>query len=180
MKVVLVRHAIAQDREDYRLQGGTDDDLRPLTLDGIRRMKKAAKGLVKLIKRPDLILTSPLVRAQQTTEILTAVFAKEWKEHTSASPIPMMTLDLLRPEEHPKHLGDWMKAQTDDLNDDSWLVVVGHEPQLSAVVGWSLGATARSPIVMKKGGVCLLQFPHHLEAGKGQLLWLATSPMLRN
>src|ERR1700704_4230817 len=70
MDLLLVRHAIAFDRDRHRWQ---DDGDRPLSEAGVRRARKAAAGLKKLTKRPERLLTSPLVRARQPAQILTDV-----------------------------------------------------------------------------------------------------------
>ena len=67
MKVLLVRHAIAVDRDTP----GISDHLRPLTEEGAARFRKTARSLADLLT-PDLLLTSPLLRAKQTAEILSA------------------------------------------------------------------------------------------------------------
>jgi phosphohistidine phosphatase len=70
MDLLIVRHAIAYERDRARWR---EDALRPLSPAGIRRARKAAAGLKELTARPERLLTSPLVRAQQTARILTAV-----------------------------------------------------------------------------------------------------------
>ena len=62
----LVRHAIAADRGPKYPK----DDERPLTREGKSRMKAVVAGWRKLAPDLDLILTSPLVRAQSTAEIV--------------------------------------------------------------------------------------------------------------
>src|SRR5882757_2248625 len=70
MDLLIVRHAIAFDRDRHRWH---EDAARPLSPAGIRRARKAAAGLKKLIARPQRLLSSPLVRARQTAQILTDV-----------------------------------------------------------------------------------------------------------
>src|SRR6201989_3363574 len=70
MDLLIVRHAIAFERDRARWH---DDATRPLSPAGIRRARKAAAGLKELTARPARLLTSPLVRAQQTASILTTV-----------------------------------------------------------------------------------------------------------
>jgi phosphohistidine phosphatase SixA len=71
MKLYLVRHAIAEDRTpDHE-----DDSMRPLTDKGRDKMRRIASGLKSLGVTPDLIVSSPYVRASQTASIL----AKELK-----------------------------------------------------------------------------------------------------
>src|ERR1044072_5656017 len=67
-ELYLIRHAIAAERGD----AWPDDSKRPLTESGIARMRKAARGLARLDVTIDLILSSPLVRARQTADIVAA------------------------------------------------------------------------------------------------------------
>ena len=93
MNLLVVRHGLAEDREAFK-RTGRSDDLRPLTDRGRRRMRRNARGLAKVI-RPDLLVTSPLTRAVQTAEILSAAFELE----------VATTLEALRPDESPDPLG---------------------------------------------------------------------------
>src|SRR5450631_3878076 len=70
MELLIVRHAIAFERDRQRWR---DDGARPLSPAGIRQARKAAAGLKEFSKAPDRLLTSPLVRARQTAQILTEV-----------------------------------------------------------------------------------------------------------
>jgi broad specificity phosphatase PhoE len=65
MKLYLVRHAIAEDSAGYE-----DDSLRPLTEKGRERMKRIAAALMEIGVQPDLIVSSPYLRASQTASIL--------------------------------------------------------------------------------------------------------------
>src|SRR5580765_5134354 len=66
MRIYLMRHGPAGNRDTW-----TDDDsLRPLTEKGERRTRAAADGLKRLNPAIDVLLTSPLVRARQTAEIV--------------------------------------------------------------------------------------------------------------
>src|SRR5262245_28722186 len=62
----IVRHAIAAERSEK----WPDDSKRPLTNTGASRWRFGVKGLSALRPEIDLVLTSPLVRAAQTAEIL--------------------------------------------------------------------------------------------------------------
>jgi len=70
MELLIIRHAIAFERGRDRWR---DDAERPLSPAGIRRSRQAAAGLKEFSKAPDRLLTSPLVRARQTAQILTDV-----------------------------------------------------------------------------------------------------------
>ena len=76
MKLLVIRHGPAGDREAWATEG-RDDRLRPLTPDGKKEMRQVAKGLRTLIPGIDLIATSPLVRAAQTAEIVAKQYATE-------------------------------------------------------------------------------------------------------
>ena len=65
MELVFLRHGAAADREDWK---GDDAD-RPLTADGADRTKDVVRGLKALKVKPDVILSSPLLRARETAEI---------------------------------------------------------------------------------------------------------------
>src|SRR4030095_12916268 len=67
-ELYLVRHAIAEERGEK----WPDDGKRPLTPDGMTRMRKTARGLERLGVTVDVILSSPLVRTRQTADILSA------------------------------------------------------------------------------------------------------------
>src|SRR5262249_18753372 len=67
MELLLVRHAIAAERDPSRWP---DDRDRPLTSQGEERMRRAARGLGRIAPEVDLAFASPLVRAWRTAEIL--------------------------------------------------------------------------------------------------------------
>jgi phosphohistidine phosphatase len=59
VNLLVIRHGIAIEGEDW--QG--DDELRPLTDDGVRKMQKGADGLHAIVDVIDVVAASPLVRA---------------------------------------------------------------------------------------------------------------------
>ena len=61
-----IRHGLAEERGD----AWPDDTKRPLTDEGMSRMRKSARGLARVGVTIDVVLTSPLVRARQTAEIV--------------------------------------------------------------------------------------------------------------
>jgi len=66
MRLYIVRHAIALPRGTPQIE----DDDRALTEEGIAKMQQAAEGLRGLGYIPELILSSPLLRARQTARIV--------------------------------------------------------------------------------------------------------------
>jgi len=163
MELLIVRHAIAVERGDAAYP---NDNERPLTPDGIHKFRAAARGLKSLGARPERILSSLLVRARQTAEILRDVLAGD------------IDLDF---SDHLAPGGDYgaLLRQVATLGADS-VAVVGHEPHLSGLVSYSLvGGAARASLLLKKGAAALVVFDGPAEAGRGTLEWLAQPGVLR-
>src|SRR5262249_34941138 len=160
--LLIVRHAIAYDRDPHRW---AQDAERPLSPAGMRRARKAAAGLKQLTLRPQRLLTSPLVRARQTAQILTEVAG--WPEAEEASELspgePALALLALLAKDRSK-----------------LTAVVGHQPGLGQLLGACLlGGGGALPIEMKKNAVACVSFDGRPRAGHAALLWLATPRMLR-
>jgi len=163
MKLLLIRHAIAEEREDFA-RTGKDDRLRPLTEEGRKKMKQGAKGLREIVPEIDLLATSPLTRAAQTAAILDSVYG-DLKE---------VEIKELSPEATPEGFLRWLRKQKADT-----VAVVGHEPSLSLIASWLLTGTERRIIALRKGGAGLLDFPGEVGAGTAILLWVVTPAQLR-
>jgi phosphohistidine phosphatase len=166
MNVLVIRHAIAQDRERFA-RTGADDGLRPLTADGRRKMREAARGLRRVVPKIDLLATSPLTRATQTAEIVAAAYRRRV--------LKTVTIPQLVPEGSVHALLKWLQER----KLDSTIALVGHEPQLGVLVSWLLTGLQESFVEMKKGGACMIQFDQSLRAGRGKLLWLLRPAHLR-
>src|SRR4030081_1755466 len=83
-EVYLIRHGLAEERGD----AWPDDAKRPLTDEGMTRMRRSVRGLARLGVTLDTVLTSPLVRARQPAEIVP----------TALSPRPsLVTVESLAP-----------------------------------------------------------------------------------
>lgn len=149
MRLILIRHAKAEDFEE-----GKDDAQRALTPEGRRKMKAAARGLRKLLPRIDLLATSPKKRAVQTAQIVYAAYDDKPQ---------FVELDLLAGGSSQKIIA-WIKAH--DL-DAATVGFVGHEPYLSRWAGWFTTGREKSIVTLKKGAVCVIDFPGSLAAGKG-------------
>ena len=162
MELLIVRHAIAFERDQHRWR---NDGARPLSPAGIRRARKAAAGLKKFSKAPDRVLTSPLVRARQTAQILTDVAG--WPQAVEAAELapqqPALAVLTLLGKDRSK-----------------LVAVVGHQPGLGALLtACLLGNGAALPIEMKKNAVACVSFAGSPRAGRAALKWLATPRMLR-
>lgn len=163
MRLLLIRHAIAEEREDFA-RTGKDDRLRPLTDEGRKKMKQAARGLRSLCPEIDLLATSPLTRAAQTGAILDSVYGG----------LDVVEIDELSPETTPEEFLRWLRKQKGDL-----IAGVGHEPSLSQILGWLLTGTDRRLFAFRKGGSCLLELGDEPAGGTATLLWALTPAQLR-
>ena len=162
MDILVIRHAIAVEREDW----SGDDDLRPLTDDGISKMKKGAEGLRTIVESVDVLATSPLVRARRTAEIVAKAI-----EHED----DLVEVGALRPGQKTEAFIEW----AGQYEDAKIVAIVGHEPHLSTLVSWLLSGKRESQIELKKGGACLVRFEETPKPGEGQLLWLLTPTQMR-
>ena len=162
MELLIIRHAIAFERDRRRWP---DDAARPLSPAGIRRSRKAASGLRELCKVPDRLLSSPLIRARETANILTEVAG--WPRAEIA------------PELKP---GETAVAVLALLGRDrsKRIALVGHQPDLSALLTACLLQDNNAlPIELKKNAVACLAFAGRVRTGSAALKRLATPRMLR-
>ena len=164
MQLLVIRHAIAEDREEFAESGESDDE-RPLTQKGAKRMKQVARGLHAEVESIDQLATSPLKRAVQTAEIVADEYDLGGPEVT----------DTLVPDASHDDFERWAAS----LRNVNTLAVVGHEPHLSSLVGWLVGGGNGSRIDLKKGGCCLIEFESVPKKGAGTLLWLLTPGQAR-
>ena len=79
MQLLVIRHAIAMEREEWAKSGRPDSD-RPLTDTGRRRMRKNARGLQRISPHPNLIASSPWLRAADTARVVAETLGVERME----------------------------------------------------------------------------------------------------
>jgi phosphohistidine phosphatase len=162
MELLIVRHAIAFDRDARRWP---DDDERPLSARGMARARKAALGLKGIAGRPARVLTSPLLRARQTAAILTQVAG--WPR--------AVPCHQLMPGVAPAELLALIGRSRDER-----LAVVGHEPGLGHLLSTCLPGGARTAaFALRKMGVALLEFKGAPRAARGELVWFLPPRVLR-
>ena len=165
MKLLLVRHGIAEEAETF-ISGGDSDGQRSLTEIGRKKMRKGANRLRSQIRQIELLACSPLLRARETAEIIAQVFG-------NLPVIERPELDFGYP---PEAVAAWL-AQCPVKN---LVAVVGHEPQLSLLTGLLLADVAQPLLIFRKGGMALIEFSGRVEAGAGTLLWALTPGQLRS
>lgn len=163
MELYLIRHGIAVDR-------GSDipDEARTLTTQGRQKTQKVAKRLAALGLRFDLILTSPLVRSRQTSEILHNYgLSRQIKEAVALAPGGKI-------QDWLDWLGQWQQAASGSLS----LALVGHQPNLAQWAEILVWGEVRDVIELKKVGIIGLKLPEtESPVGQSQLFWL-TQPKL--
>ena len=160
LELYLIRHGVAEERGDKY----PDDSKRPLTGQGMSRLRKEARALDTLGVTFDQIITSPLVRTRQTAD----VFAEVMKGKP-----PVASADALAPAGTAtavlQELGKYMRKGR--------IALVGHEPNIGELAARLIGA--REPLAFKKGAVCRIDFEVLPPKGHGQLRWFVTPLMLR-
>ncbi|MGH2355693.1 MAG: SixA phosphatase family protein [Chloroflexota bacterium] len=163
MLLYLVRHAIAFGRDP---QVWPDDRERPLTPRGMKRFRRAARGLRRLVPAVDLALSSPYVRAWQTAELLQ--MAAAWP-----APVACEALEAGHPP------ADVLSALQPHATAGA-VALVGHEPGMHELASFLLiGDASRAYVEFKKGGVACFRLENGLDPGAADLLWVAPPRLLR-
>ena len=158
MNLYILRHGIAV---EHGATGYENDDERPLTSKGERKMRMIAEAMKALEISFDSILSSPLVRARQTAEIVADALKSRKR---------LALTDALAPQASAKPLIEYLNKQgaADDV------LLVGHEPFLSRLISLLISGDSEASVLLKKGGFCKLS-TEHLKHGKcATLEWLLT------
>ena len=159
-ELYLIRHGVAAERGE----AWPDDTKRPLTDQGVRRLRKIAAGLAEIGVTFDVMLSSPLVRARQTADIIAA----------GLDPHPSVILsDALSP-------GGAYSGVLDELAKHARrhrIALVGHEPGIGALTARLIGS--RHSLEFKKGAVARVDVAALPPTGAGSLHWLLTPRLLR-
>lgn len=153
MEIYIVRHAIAMERDEW----SGSDDKRPLTEKGRKKMEQIARGMASMEIDFTHIYSSPLVRAQQTAEILQEVLHIDHLDET----------DLLIPSADPTAMIPFLNK----LPDNAEVALVGHEPHVSELLSYLLSGQHQSFAAFKKAAVARLGGFAPLRAGHLTLRW---------
>ena len=149
MRICFFRHALAEDNTDGRLV----DAERQLTQRGITRTEQAAQFLAALGLQPDVLYSSPLVRARDTAAILGKQFG-----------LAVTETPLLAPGFNVNALERLVQG----LAGDAEVMVVGHEPDFSGTIA---ALTGGGRVEMKKGGLARVDIIA-TDPLRGTLVWL--------
>jgi phosphohistidine phosphatase len=161
MKLYILRHGEAAEHGDPRYK----ENERPLTPRGIQRTRQLAHALDVMGIHFDRILSSPLVRAKQTAEIV----GRRMKQ-------PVELTDALTPSGNMKALVEQIGAIRPVPEN---VVLVGHEPYLSGFISLLCIGGPDLPIRLKKGALCRLEV-ERLACGRCAMLEWLVQPRLFN
>ncbi len=159
MRLYLIRHGRAEN-------AGPDgsDASRRLSPDGVARWVESVRGLRAQGVTLDLVLSSPLARAQQTAMLLA--------QHLPA-PAPVVLPALGIPPEPMPELIARLGAEGESV------AAVGHEPTMGHLASFLLFGAVSAAIPMPRGAVACLRFEGRAAAGFGTLEFLAPGRLLR-
>jgi phosphohistidine phosphatase len=159
-EIYLIRHGIATEATE-----GENDAARPLTDIGCQKTLKVAQHLQEIGVQFDLILTSPLVRARQTAEILQkAKLSPKIVEFPALSPAG--------------DLQDWVNwwASSRYNEGKSRLALVGHQPDLGNWTEKLVWGFSQGKLAVKKAGVVGVMLPETTTPIGSCELFLLVSP----
>jgi len=168
MRLLVVRHAIAEDRVSFGRSKEHDqkgDSARPLTPEGRSKMERGALGLKWMVPEVELLATSPYKRALDTAEIIADAYGG-----LSVERVPD-----LAPGGGVDRVVGWLA----DRHARGVVAIVGHEPDLSRLVCALLVAANGPFLELRKGAACLLEFPGAVATGAATLDWFLGPKHLR-
>lgn len=160
MELYLIRHGIAADRGTY-----PQDEDRPLTEKGHQKTTNVARRIGEIGVKFEAILTSPLLRAKQTAEILQRMgLSDEIEEFLPLAPAG--------------NLQDWVSwwSQSRYNRDTSSLALVGHQPDLGNWAEILIWGRPQEKLVVKKAGILGLALPADANPIGNSQLFLLASP----
>ncbi|NCG09069.1 MAG: phosphohistidine phosphatase SixA [Verrucomicrobia bacterium] len=156
MKVYLLRHGQAE--------AGYPDGQRKLTARGRGHAQLLGEWLQRSPEAlPGRIICSPLVRARETLELLSAA----WSDREPGEP---EVLDALVPEGNPAAIVSILESMDEDV------FLVGHNPHMEILASLLMsGERSRARLVMK---TCVMlrfnwaPFANHGQTGPAELRWM--------
>lgn len=163
MEVYLLRHGVAYERDPRKYP---DDRLRPLTMEGLERMREVVRGMLKIGVEFDAIFDSGYTRARQTAEAVTDAYRIDSAD--------IRAVPALEPESNPSAVIELLGT----VEDAKRVLLVGHEPHLSKTAAYLTGARDGGAVDFKKGALCRIDL-ETIKKGSGTLMWLLPPKVLR-
>jgi phosphohistidine phosphatase len=191
VRLYFLRHGQAGNPDEWP----HDDDERPLTRRGMAETAAAALGMRWLDLRIALVLSSPYVRAHQTALITAGELGlgvQSVDELASGCTLTMLANALAA------HLPGGAPADTaaeaaatgeeaTEIKASFGVLLVGHEPDFSEIIGAIIGRKGSAEVQLKKGALCRVDLNPNIPGwrwsaanlrGAGRLAWLLTAKQL--
>lgn len=159
MRLFIIRHAWAEEPGPQ----WPDDSSRPLTSDGRKRFRKMVELLGERGFAPQVVATSPYVRARETAELLA--------KHLPHTP-RLETLDALRCGSDVAEALRWTAVCGGEQV--AW---VGHMPDVAEMTAALIG-DKNVGIDFSKGAVAAIDFGGPAAQASGVLRWFVTAKLL--
>jgi len=151
----LLRHAHAGDAEAW----SGDDDLRPLSEKGRRQASRLGVALARWSEAPDLLITSPRVRARETAELVGAA----------------LRADVVEDQRLARPLDAHAAADIVAAHPATRPCLVGHDPDLSSLLGELIGV---GDVPMRKGALARVDFDDGIRPARGSIRLLLPPEIL--
>lgn len=162
MNLFVLRHGEAGARVD----APEGDAERNLTPEGRREMADVAKFVESLGVKFDVLATSPLKRSIETAEIVAR---------------KLRSLNKLEEWDELRPTGDTagLYKRLSRLRSTQQVLVVGHEPYLSTMIGEIVAGRASVNLILKKGGLAKVRINTFKPTVSGELRWLFTPKIMK-
>lgn len=143
-------------RHGHAMMQAASDAERPLSSVGEQEAERAAQNISGI--NPDIFIASPYLRAQQTANIV---------KNALQIDTAIKTVDQITPDDHPIAVADVLEQ----LQPFNTLLMVSHNPLVSALVSWLVDGHFQGPYSMATASVACIEL-EHIGAGQGTLKWL--------
>ncbi len=140
---------------------GLRDADRALTAEGKKKLRQLFKVALEAEARPTLILSSPYRRARQTADL-----ASKQLEYGGE----VLETSALTPDKRPAEVWEEVRVHRDEPR----LLLVSHEPLISALAGFLLNSPTLT-VDFKKGAMMRIDLEAASAAPRGVLKWYLTS-----
>ncbi|MGA7159446.1 MAG: phosphohistidine phosphatase SixA [Bacteroidota bacterium] len=159
MRLYFLRHA------DAEAEGDTIDIDRQLTSEGIAETECIINAVRTLKLNFNAVLTSPMIRAKATAEIIVKQFPS----------VRVQILEQLISTADPQNLFRELQS----FPRDSRVLLVSHKPFVSRCIANLINMTGESKISIKKASLSCVEVGFPVQRGAGVLLWLLTNEQMQ-
>ena len=160
MDIFVLRHGRAGSWNPLRYP---DDRLRPLTREGQARLGRQVPAMKAIGVCPEAIVSSPLIRALQTAQII-----HEGLENSR----PLATSETLTPGADPY---DTLEELATEYASVASVMIVGHEPHLSGFTSVAVAGSHEPVIRVRKGALCKISLQPSAYGHTGWIEWSLTA-----